>query len=170
MNNITISGMPPHRLILKVGCVVMLLRNLDPTRGLCNGTRLLVSSLTNSKFRIHCTILDGGPYKGESVSLFRIDIVPDTRTIGFEMTRRQFPIRLCYAMTINKSQGKTIDKVGVYLPQPVFTHGQFYVAMSRCGIRTALKCYVKCIKTVQGKLISRSTRTFTRNIVYKEVL
>ena len=39
------SGMPPHTQELKVGCIVMLLRNLDPTNGLCNGTRLFVQHL-----------------------------------------------------------------------------------------------------------------------------
>ena len=42
-------------------------------------------------------------------------------------------------MTINKSQGQTIPNVGVYLPAPVFSHGQLYVAMSRATARTNIK-------------------------------
>ena len=42
-------------------------------------------------------------------------------------------------MTVNKSQGQTIPNVGVYLPAPVFSHGQLYVAMSRATLRTNIK-------------------------------
>ena len=42
-------------------------------------------------------------------------------------------------MTVNKSQGQTIPNVGVYLPDPVFSHGQLYVAMSRATARTNIK-------------------------------
>ena len=39
--------------------------------------------------------------------------------------------RLCFAMTINKSQGQSVNHVGLDLRTPVFTHGQFYVAVSK---------------------------------------
>jgi ATP-dependent DNA helicase PIF1 len=57
----------------------------------------------------------------------------------FQFKRKQFPIRLSFAMTVNKSQGQTIPNVGVYLPAPVFFHGQLYVAMSRATSRTNIK-------------------------------
>ena len=49
----------------------------------------------------------------------------------FKMQRRQFPIVMSFAMTINKSQGQSLKKVGIYLERPIFTHGQLYVALSR---------------------------------------
>jgi ATP-dependent exoDNAse (exonuclease V) alpha subunit len=57
----------------------------------------------------------------------------------FKFKRKQFPIRLSFAMTINKAQGKTIPIVGVYLLEPVFSHGQLYVALSRATAKSNIK-------------------------------
>ena len=69
-------------------------------------------------------------------------------------------------MTINKSLGQTFEKVGLFLPQPVFSHGQLYVAFSR--VRWLSDVHVKVMKTSnQGK---RRGITFTKNIVCREIL
>ena len=61
----------------------------------------------------------------------RIKNVSKSHQIPFTLIRHQFPLTLCYAMTINKAQGQTFNKVGILFDQPVFSHGQLYVAMSR---------------------------------------
>ncbi|KAG0718718.1 hypothetical protein GWK47_051922 [Chionoecetes opilio] len=68
----------------------------------------------------------------------------------------KFPIRVAFAMTINKCQGQTKSYVGVYLPTPVFTHGQLYVSLSRVGCADAIEVL--------------APRGFTRNVVYPEAL
>uniref|UniRef100_A0A0L8GK54 ATP-dependent DNA helicase n=1 Tax=Octopus bimaculoides TaxID=37653 RepID=A0A0L8GK54_OCTBM len=51
--------------------------------------------------------------------------------LSFTLERNQFPVCLSYAMTINKSQGQTFNKGGLFLPEFVFNHGQLYVSFSR---------------------------------------
>lgn len=56
-----------------------------------------------------------------------------------QLQRRQYPLRPCFCMTINKSQSQTLKRVGIALPEPVFSHGQLYVALSRCGSPHSVK-------------------------------
>jgi ATP-dependent DNA helicase PIF1 len=96
-----VPELPPHELRLKVGCPVLLLRNLDAPRGLCNGTRLRVQHLDRNI--ITCTIL-GSARHGTRVDLPRIPMFCGGGIIeGLEFQRRQFPVRLAFAMTINKA-------------------------------------------------------------------
>ena len=160
----TPSGMALHELTLKVGAIVMLLRNMR--RGLCNGTRLIVKAM-HDRF-LDLEVLTGSN-KGERIILPRIELKPSDSHLPFILKRRQFPIRLAFVMTINKSQGQTFDIVGIYLPEPVFSHGQLYVALSRSRSPQSLK--VKVVDGLhQGKLIPTSDRVFTKNVVFQEVL
>ena len=68
-------------------------------------------------------------------------------------------------MTINKSQSQTFDFVGLYLPRPVFTHGQLYVALSRVGAANRTKVFLG-----EGFLLGFRGTSYTRNVVYNEVL
>ncbi|KAM0736395.1 hypothetical protein ACS0PU_010356 [Formica fusca] len=72
-------------------------------------------------------------------------------------------------MTINKSEGQTLQKVGIYLPHSVFAHGQLYVAFSRATKRGSVKVKVDELSN-QGHLIEGNPKSFTTNVVYREVL
>jgi hypothetical protein len=134
----------------------MLLRNIDPTNGLCNGTRMILLEIRPMVLR--CRIL-GGDYAGNVVFIPRITIDP-SEDIPVNLYRRQFPVRLAFVMTINKAQGQSIINVGIDLRSPIFSHGQLYVALSRCTSSDRIKVLFP----------EDSDSTSTSNIVYPEVL
>ncbi|GFT18965.1 ATP-dependent DNA helicase, partial [Trichonephila clavipes] len=127
LNSLDLPGMPPHVLTLKIGVPIILLRNINPPR-LFNRTRLSVKKMMNNV--IEATILTG-KFKGEYVLLPRIPMIPTD--MPFEFKRLQFPVRLAFAMTINKAQGQSLQVCGLNLENPCFSHGQLYVACSRVG-------------------------------------
>ena len=162
LNSLTPSGMPPHHLLLKTGAIVMLLRNLSISRGLCNGTRLIIHRLYENC--VDASILTG-TNKGDRVLIPRIKLAPSDANLPFTLHRTQFPLRLSYCMTINKAQGQTFDKLGILLPNPVFSHGQLYVAFSRA--RAFRNIHVQMYKTPNQGLFG--DRYLTTNVVFKEV-
>ena len=134
-----IPGIPLHRLILKKNVPVMLLRNLSQADGLCNGTRLLVKEVINGRLQVASIMAPGQKHHDKVVLIPRIKLIPEDTTLPYIWSRRQFPVRVAFAMTIDKSQGQTLQRVGVYLKSECFSHGQLYVAASRVGTPTNIK-------------------------------
>ncbi|XP_062232805.1 uncharacterized protein LOC133930126 [Phragmites australis] len=99
----------------------LLHRNIDPANGLCNGTRLVVRGFQRNAIDAEIML---GQHAGKRIFLPRIPLCPsDDEMFPFQFKRKQFPVRLSFAMTVNKAQGQTIPIVGIYLPEPVFSHG-----------------------------------------------
>ncbi|GBM84766.1 hypothetical protein AVEN_118890-1 [Araneus ventricosus] len=95
LNSLTPTGLPPYELKLKIGCIIMLLRNLAPSKGLCNGTRLIITKLQQNI--IQAKSIDGT----ETFLIPRIPLIPSQTNMPFKFKRMQFPIRLAFSMTIN---------------------------------------------------------------------
>ena len=157
LNTLRPNGFPQHIIKLKPGLPVMLLRNINPRQGLCNGTRLIFDRCIDNKL-LQCRIVE----TGRIVLIPRITFIPKPNEYPFQWQRRQFPVRPAFAITINKSQGQSLKMAGVWLRGQVFTHGQLYVACSRVSSPSTLKFAI--MRTPEQK---QWTAT---NIVFQEVL
>ena len=101
-----------------------------------------------------------GPSEGREILISRVEM---TQNMGsFVLKRCQLPIRVAFAMTINKAQGLTLRRVGVYLKDDVFSHGQLYVAFSRCGDNENLWVF--------GPEPDEHGKLWIKNVVYPEIL
>jgi len=110
LQQLNAGRLPPALLCLKVGSPVILLRNLDPGEELCNGTRMVVLNVRRKM--LQCRIISKDRrFKGKVVLIPRIRLSPNAETLPVPLKRLQFPVRLVFAMTINKSQGQSVEYV-----------------------------------------------------------
>jgi hypothetical protein len=156
LHSLNAASLPRVRLDLRLRAPVILLRNLDPIQGLCNGTRLTVTRATRRCLEVR---INGGDFDRQHRLIYRCKL-STSESLHFTLTRLQFPIRLAFAMTINKSQGQSLRYVGIDLRRPVFTHGQLYVAFSRSTN----------VHDMAVLLDPSNADGITDNIVYPEVL
>jgi ATP-dependent exoDNAse (exonuclease V) alpha subunit len=148
---------------MKTGARVMLLNN-DPNDRWINGT---VGTLFQIRSDHVLVKLDNGELETvEPVTWtsYKTRLNPETMTLESKEVGsfRQIPLRLAWAITIHKSQGKTFDKVAVDLGRGAFAHGQTYVALSRC---TSLKG-LKLVRPIDQSSIIMDDRviSFLKNI------
>ncbi len=135
------------QLKLKIGAKVMFVKN-DPNKFYVNGTLGIITALNKDNIKVK--ILDNQSNEAEvevtpiTWEMYKYKInTDDSNKVGHEITGSftQYPLRLAWALTIHKSQGKTFDMVGIDNRQNMFEHGQLYVALSRC--RTLGGIYLK---------------------------
>ena len=111
---------------LKMGYVVIFIRNVNFDAGNVNGRKGIVRAISPRIVDVQ-VIAPGDPL----VKVLRITFEVQVGSKSITFHRQQFPLRVCYAVTINKSQGQTLTKVGLDLRDDVFCHDQLYVALSR---------------------------------------
>jgi nucleoside-triphosphatase THEP1 len=126
LNSYTNTQVPNHEITLKVGDICFVTRALKAC-GLASNSRVIIKAISFKLVKV--LTLEALP---------RIVFIPRIRfkfhlqhTASFNMTRVQFPLRLCYAMTCNKSQGQSMEQEILDLTDDTFSHGQTYVAYSR---------------------------------------
>ena len=102
-------GLPYHDLNIRVGAIAIIIRNLDVASGIVNGTRVRVEDFTRNRVRVR-VVSGADRIRGRVIELPRIEFIGDVSPL-VKMRRIQFPLKIAFAMTINKSQGMTLRKV-----------------------------------------------------------
>lgn len=156
------SGVPPHKLHLKIGDPIKRLRNMSTAQGLANGTRLIVKRFLEHAIEAEISV---GRHAGNRIFIPRMKLAPSQQdTFPLTLQRWQLPVRPAFAMTINKAQGQTLQRTRLYLPFHVFSHGQLYVALSRVGAPSRTKALVSTGQRDDDGCF------YTKHVVYRESL
>ena len=171
LNNFNSNGVPPHELNLKINDICIVLRPINAF-GLATNSRVRVLDLTH--YRIKAQTLEDSP---------RTVFIPRMRFKfrlpygqSYQLLRTQFPLRLAYCMTYNKSQLQTLDKVLLDTTGEPFAHGHLYVALSRNRNYDDIRMYIPLDMTHPNPcyLVYEDDDEYdmpcVKNIVYKDVL
>lgn len=158
LNQLNVQGIPPHELKLKTDTLALITRNLNFSEGLVNGQKCVVLAVSASSRVLQVQLLTEERPR-PIVLIPRINFQGKVGRNGICFTRKQFPLRTAYSMTINKSQGQTLSKIGLDLRSSPFAHGQLYVALSRAQNRNSIMCLLPDTHIIDGI-------PYTDNIVY----
>ena len=148
------SSLPPGKLNLKVGCPVILLWNLSPAQGLCNGTRMVITQMGDQVLEVWLL----GGWKRWAIGTYPLNFI-DPHKYSWSLLSI-FSVCLAFTLSINKSQGQSVQHIGLYLRLPVFAHGQLYVALSHATSPHNIKIL----------LLDDAEESVTTNVVYNKVL
>jgi ATP-dependent DNA helicase PIF1 len=164
LNRYDQAGVPPHVLHLKVDDICILLRHADKLAGFTNNARVKVLSISNKIIRV--ATLDGEAGNELNLPRFRFNLQLSFMK-SIVMVRTQFPLRLAYSLTFNRSQDQEFRKVLVDITKPPFSHGHLYVALSRIRYSSCIRIhcadeanidtdneYVRCGNVVYNELIN----------------
>lgn len=102
------SNLPPYRFMLQVGTNIILLQNMNPKIGLINSMRHIVKKTQ----KLYDSNIDLYVRKGY-MFFCQKSLYAHQMQLTVKIYRKQFPIKVAFAMTINKNQGQTVDRVGI---------------------------------------------------------
>lgn len=160
------NGVPDHEVTFKVGDVCLITRAIGGL-GIANNSRVRITS-------IHQYCIEVVTLMEQHERTIRIPRISFKFRLpygySYQLTRMQFPLRLAYAMTFNKSQSQTLQKVLLDITAPPFSHGQLYVALSRVRDCKMISLYVSKDQLQPSPDSSTGMMPIIRNIVYQDVL
>jgi ATP-dependent DNA helicase PIF1 len=143
----------------------ILIKNLNVSHGHCNGTRDIIKKLTPRL--IKAEKLCGGPHS--EILISPIPMISKDTDFQVPFKRLQFPVLLAYYLTLNKAQGQSLDRTGIYLPKSVFSHGHLYVGCSRCEDHNSVFIYADQNEFDGVSQYLMEDKTYMHNVVYPEI-
>jgi hypothetical protein len=162
------NGIPTHQLEFKINDVCLVLRSL-PSLDIATNTRVQIVEFFEHSIKVKTLNEPTSRY----ICIPRISFkfrLPYGES--YQLTRVQIPLRLAYAMTFNKSQSQTLDKVLIDCTGEPFAHGHAYVAFSRVRDCKNVRVFVKKDQLHEIGISGRDLELmpFITNIVYQEVI
>ena len=157
LHSLKSPGVPEHELKLKLNCLCMVTRNISVQDRLMNNTKVIVREISRHLVTVE-TLMERRQFVLPRI-IFRFTLPRS----GLVIERRQFPLRLCYAITVNKSQGQTLDRVCLDLREHPFAHEQLYVGASR------VRDHSNILILTQNDHLHHGC-ALTKNIVYQDLL
>ena len=157
LHSLKSPGVPDHNLRLKLNCLCLVMRNISVQDRVMNNTKVILREVG----RKYVTVETLSEHR--QVLLPRITFRFTLPRSGVTVERRQFPLRPCYAITVNKSQGQTLRRICYDVREHPFAHGQLYVGTSRVRNRQDILMLTRPSHLLDGKAL-------TKNVVYPELL
>ena len=157
------SNAPPHELKLKRGDICILMRAVSKTDKMTTNTRVRILGISNFVIRVCSLDPDKPTYAYIPRFLFKMKL-PYGKS--FKITRRQFPLRLAYSLTINRAQGQTLNRCLLDLTRHCFSHGQVNVGFSRIREVNNMAVYIDATQDYD----EINELLMTSNVVYPEIL
>jgi hypothetical protein len=157
LSTLPLHGVPPSSLPMKVGARYMIIKNYNPAVGACNGTLCELLQFTRNIAHVK---IQTGIHAGRVILLPRCSchVSRENSGLPFDFTRVQFPLIPAYAVSVHKSQGQSLCRIGIIVDRDSFAHGQVYTALSRTSGWDNITVLMPC------------DDTFIVNKVYRHVL
>jgi hypothetical protein len=163
MNSFTKTGIPPHALHLKEGDVCVVTRAMA---GIPTNTRVRINTI--NKFTIFATTLN--EKEPRQLRIPRIRFKFRLRYgASFQILRTQFPLRLAYAMTYNRVQGQTLDRVLLDITTAPFSHGHLYVGSSRNTQASDIRLFLNPDTDLYTDPLTNVEMPLVTNVVYPQL-